>query len=83
MYWYMGGPGVDPHYNGTTSEASAWGAQQAAWTLAAAKADDVDYKVMRADIELPGIAAADQVQPVGADVAVVRRRRGAQRLRRL
>ena len=21
-YWYMGGPGVDPHYNGTTTEAS-------------------------------------------------------------
>ena len=26
VYWYMGGPGVDPHWNGTTAEASAWGA---------------------------------------------------------
>lgn len=58
VYWYMGGPGVDPHYNGTATEASAWGARQAAWTLAAAKADDVDYKVMWADIEFPGIAPA-------------------------
>jgi len=31
-YWFMGGPGVDPHYNGTTSEARAWGARQAART---------------------------------------------------
>ena len=32
-YWFMGGPGVDPHYNGTTTEASAWGAAQAARAL--------------------------------------------------
>ena len=24
-YWFMAGPGVDPHYNGTTSEASHGG----------------------------------------------------------
>ena len=30
VYWFMGGPGVDPHYNGTASEAYAWGASQAA-----------------------------------------------------
>src|SRR5579872_6603113 len=29
-YWFMGGPGVDPHYNGTQAEAVSWGAQQAA-----------------------------------------------------
>ena len=23
-YWFMAGPGVDPHYNGTTGEAYAW-----------------------------------------------------------
>ena len=33
VYWFMGGPGVDPHYNGTAGEAIAWGAQQAARTL--------------------------------------------------
>ena len=26
VYWYMGGPGVDPHWNGTTAEATKWGA---------------------------------------------------------
>jgi len=25
VYWFMGGPGVDPHYNGSTTEAYAWG----------------------------------------------------------
>ena len=29
VYWFMGGPGVDPHYNGTTAEAYAYGQQQA------------------------------------------------------
>src|ERR1700724_2053595 len=33
-YWFMGGPGVDPHYNGTQAEAVSWGAQQAARALA-------------------------------------------------
>src|SRR5215468_9412604 len=37
VYWYMGGPGVDPHGNGTAAEASRWGAQQAADALAAMK----------------------------------------------
>jgi hypothetical protein len=59
VYWYMGGPGVDPHYKGTTAEASAWGAQQAAWTLAAVKSlGVVKYPVIWADIELPGIEPA-------------------------
>jgi hypothetical protein len=58
VYWYMGGPGVDPHYDGSASEASAWGARQAAWALAAAAADHVTYPVLWADIELPGIAPA-------------------------
>ena len=59
VYWYMGGPGVDPHYNGTAAEASAWGAQQAAWTLADIKSlGVVKYPVIWADIELPGIEPA-------------------------
>lgn len=57
-YWYMGGPGVDPHWNGTTTEAYDWGEQQAAWTLAAMKGRYVPYPVIWADIELPGIAPA-------------------------
>lgn len=59
VYWYMGGPGVDPHYTGTTAEASAWGARQAAWTLARIKSlGVVEYPVVWADIELPGIKPA-------------------------
>jgi hypothetical protein len=58
VYWYMGGPGVDPHYNGSSSEAYAWGKQQAAWTLAVIKTRYIPYPVIWADIELPGIAPA-------------------------
>jgi len=58
VYWYMGGPGVDPHYNGTTSEASAWGAAQAAKTLRAMGGLNVKYKIVWLDIELPGIPPA-------------------------
>jgi hypothetical protein len=57
-YWFMGGPGVDPHYNGTYSEALAWGQQQAARAVADAKGEAVKYKVLWMDIELPGVAPA-------------------------
>jgi hypothetical protein len=58
VYWYMGGPGVDPHYNGTTTEAAKWGADQASWTLTAMQKLDVTYPVVWADIEMPGIEPA-------------------------
>jgi len=58
VYWYMGGPGVDPHYNGTTTESFKWGARQAAVALAAMSKLAVTYPVVWADIELPGIAPA-------------------------
>jgi hypothetical protein len=32
-YWFMGGPGVDPHYNATAAEASYSGAYQYGWCL--------------------------------------------------
>jgi hypothetical protein len=53
-YYFMGGPGVDPHYSGTTSEASAWGAEQARRALANAAKQHVTYPVIFMDIELPG-----------------------------
>lgn len=56
VYWFMAGPGVDPHYNGTTAEASSWGAAQAAKTLRAIGSLNVTYKVVCMDIELPGDA---------------------------
>jgi hypothetical protein len=52
-YWFMAGPGVDPHYNGTTSEASAWGQQQARWTLADTGYRQLTYPVVFMDIEIP------------------------------
>ncbi len=58
VYWYMGGPGVDPDYRGTAAEASSWGALQAARALAAMKTRTVTYPVVWADIELPEIAPA-------------------------
>ncbi|HEY2263512.1 MAG TPA: hypothetical protein VGI96_12880 [Streptosporangiaceae bacterium] len=58
VYWFMGGPGVDPHYNGTAAEASAWGARQAARALTDIASGPLDYPVVWADIELPGIGPA-------------------------
>jgi hypothetical protein len=58
VYWFMGGPGVDPHYNGTAAEASGWGARQAARALADIANGPLDYPVVWADIELPGIGPA-------------------------
>ena len=57
-YWFMGGPGVDPHYNGTTKQASAWGAAQAARALADIAGGYFDYKVVWMDVELPGLSPA-------------------------
>ena len=59
VYWFMGGPGVDPHYNGTASEAYTWGQRQAERAIADADAEAVKYKVLWMDIELPGVAPAD------------------------
>jgi hypothetical protein len=56
VYWFMGGPGVDPHYNGTTGEAYAWGQQQAARTLYDIGHVHVTYPVVFMDIEIPGNA---------------------------
>jgi hypothetical protein len=56
VYWFMGGPGVDPRYNGTAGEAYAWGEQQAARTLADVAKLRVTYPVVFMDIEIPGNA---------------------------
>ena len=56
----MAGPGVDPHYNGTTQEASAWGEAQAKAALSALAAHNpkINYPVVFLDVELPGHAPA-------------------------
>jgi len=60
VYWFMGGPGVDPHYNGTTHEAAVWGDAQAATALselnAATGSHKPNYPVVFEDVELPGHA---------------------------
>jgi hypothetical protein len=56
VYWFMGGPGVDPHYNGTAGEAYSWGEQQAAATLYSIGNVHVTYPVVFMDVEIPGNA---------------------------
>jgi hypothetical protein len=56
VYWFMGGPGVDPHYTGGTAEARAWGVAQAQRTLANIAKIKVTSPVVFADVELPGSA---------------------------
>jgi len=58
VYWFMGGPGVDPHYNGSATEASAWGARQAARALSDIANGPIDYPVVWMDVEFPGIRPA-------------------------
>lgn len=61
-YWFMGGPGVDPHYNGTVQEAYAWGVAQARHALSdihnLPSIRRVTYPILWMDIELPGISPA-------------------------
>jgi hypothetical protein len=61
-YWFMGGPGVDPRYNGSAHEAYSWGAQQARRALGDIAvfphSQRVVYRILWLDIELPGISPA-------------------------
>lgn len=57
-YWFMAGPGVDPHYNGTASEAFVWGEGQAAETLLDMAGKAITSPVVWMDIEIPGIPPA-------------------------
>lgn len=61
-YWFMGGPGVDPHYNGSAREARAWGSTQAAQMLSDIRGlpseQRITYPVVWMDIELPKIPPA-------------------------
>jgi Protein of unknown function (DUF4232) len=53
-YWFMGGPGRDPHYNGTTSEATTWGREQAQAALKALNGRVFDFRYIFMDIENDG-----------------------------
>jgi hypothetical protein len=62
VYWFMGGPGVDPRYDGSAGEARAWGARQAARALSDIRGlpagQRTTYPVVWMDVELPKIAPA-------------------------
>lgn len=53
-YWFAGGPGADPSYNGTTSEAYAWGVAQAKKAVALAGSFTFENYIMVMDVEEPG-----------------------------
>jgi hypothetical protein len=57
-YWFMAGPGVDPHYNGKWAEATKWGQAQAAAALKAVAGHSpaITYPVIFLDVEIPGNA---------------------------
>ncbi|MHB8506603.1 MAG: hypothetical protein ACYDEN_12945 [Acidimicrobiales bacterium] len=67
-YWFMGGPGVDPRYNGTVAEATAWGQQQAQRALADAAKLDLPSPVLWMDVELPGSTVFDPATDNGWNV---------------
>jgi hypothetical protein len=53
-YWFAAGPGRDPHYNGTASEAMAWGQQQAEQALNDMSGKVFDFRYVFLDIENNG-----------------------------
>jgi hypothetical protein len=71
-YWFMAGPGVDPHYDGTLAEAAAWGARQAAQMLSVLPHEPtpVNYPVIFMDVEIPGHAPSFTPAPDNGWTAV-------------
>ena len=53
-YWFAAGPGRDPNYNGTTSEANTWGTDQAKRLFAADLGDGFYFPYVVMDIENNG-----------------------------
>jgi Protein of unknown function (DUF4232) len=53
-YWFAAGPGRDPHYNGTTAEAQAWGQQQAQALITRLNGSFFGFRYIFMDIENNG-----------------------------
>jgi Protein of unknown function (DUF4232) len=53
-YWFAAGPGRDPHYNGTTSEAMKWGEDQAWEAISDLRGDFFNFRYIFMDIENNG-----------------------------
>jgi hypothetical protein len=55
-YWFAAGPGRDPHYNGTVSEAAVWGVAQAKQAIAGLNGRLFSFRYIFLDIENNGVA---------------------------
>ena len=55
-YWFAAGPGRDPHYNGTTAEATAWGVAQAKQVISHLSGVFFNFRYIFMDIENNGEA---------------------------
>jgi Protein of unknown function (DUF4232) len=53
-YWFAAGPGRDPHYNGSASEATTWGQQQAEAALSDLNGRVFGFRYIFMDIENNG-----------------------------
>ena len=53
-YWFAAGPGRDPNYNGTTSEAMTWGQEQAEQAMAQISSLFFEFRYIFMDIENNG-----------------------------
>ena len=54
-YWFAAGPGRDPHYNGTTTEAMIWGQRQAEQFLKDSSGVFLSFRYVFMDIENNGV----------------------------
>lgn len=66
-YWFMGGPGVDPRYDGTVAEAYAWGERQAQRFRSDLKTKGIYYPILFMDIERPESTVFDPALDNGWD----------------
>ena len=58
-YWFAAGPGRDPNYNGTTSEAMTWGQEQAEQAMSQVSSLFFEFRYIFMDIENNGTPPDD------------------------
>lgn len=64
-YWYGGGPGSDPNYDGTASEATSWGQEQAEHAITDAENKTLDTYLVILDVEDNGYEGWNEVDYSG------------------
>ena len=68
--WFLGGPGTDPNYNGTTSEAMAWGKKQAELAFSRwGQSQYASFPILWMDIETGARAGWNTVYSGGSGAA--------------